>query len=84
MSRMAFDDPHGTSDRARQHLLDNRCEHAPKRHRTRKRRIRMSAKKKASVAHQNALYKARQKKLNKAARDYWEGRRDSHPCGSNL
>lgn len=32
MSRRSFDDPHGKSDEARNALLDNRNEHAPKRH----------------------------------------------------
>jgi hypothetical protein len=43
MSHRTFtNDPHGTSDVARQALLDNRSEHKPKRRRTLARRKRLS------------------------------------------
>ena len=43
MSHRTFNnDPHGISDAARRALLDNRCEHKSKRHRTLGRRKRLS------------------------------------------
>lgn len=79
MSRRSFDDPHGTSDEARQGLLDNRCEGGPKRHRTKGRRKRLSAKKKAVIAHRNAIALARYRRRKALVRAYWAGTRDEHP-----
>lgn len=79
MSHRTFDDPHGTSDKARQGLLDNRCEHKPKRHRTIGRRKRLSAAKRARIKHHLAVTAARVKRFKAAARAYWAGEADSHP-----
>lgn len=79
MSHRTFDDPHGTSLAARQGLLDNRCEHKPKRHRTLGRRRRISAKKKRKVAAKVAAIDAARRKFKAAARAYWRGERDDHP-----
>lgn len=79
MSHRTFDDAHGTSDVARQGLLDNRVEHAKKRHRTLGRRRRMSKTKKRRVElYLSKRDKARAKYLREA-RMYWCGQRESHP-----
>jgi len=79
MSHKTFDDPHGTSDRARQGLLDNKCEHGGKRHRTSGRRRRMSAAKRQRVKHRLAVkFKAKSRWLAQA-RAYWRGEAEEHP-----
>lgn len=78
MPLRSFDNP--LSDEARQHLLDRRGERAhPKRHRTRKRAIRVSAVKRAKRKHRAALAKANQAKRLAAARAYWAGEATGHP-----
>jgi len=79
MSHRTFDDPHGTSTEARQGLLDNRCEHGPKRHRTKGRRKRISAKKKARIKHANGVRLAAFRKFKDRARAYWRGISEAHP-----
>lgn len=79
MSRRSFDDPTGTSDRARQGLLDNRSEHKPKRHRTRKRSKALGAAKRQRAAHKVAVNAARRSRKLAAARAYWRGERENHP-----
>lgn len=78
MSHKTFDDPHGTSDRARQGLLDNRCEHGPKRHRTKARKKRISKAKRQRIKHHLAIQKAARTKHLAAVRSYWTGSGD-HP-----
>ena len=79
MSHRTFNDPHGTSLEARQGLLDNRCEHGPKRHRTIGRRKRQSAAKKARVKHNAAVRLAAYRKFKAKARAYWAGEAEAHP-----
>lgn len=79
MSHRTFNDPHGTSDFARQSLLDNRAEHKPKRHRTKGRRIRLSKAKRQRVKAHLALQVAERRKHVAAVRSYWMGMGD-HPC----
>ncbi len=79
MSRRSFDDPHGETTAARQALLDNRCEHATKRHRVRKRSKKLSAKKKSAIKHASAVNNAKRKRKSDAARAYWRGERPDHP-----
>jgi hypothetical protein len=78
VSRRSFDDPHGKSDAARQALLDNRDEHATKRHRTQKRAKALSAAKRERAAHRRAMNDAKRSKKLAAARAYWSGKGD-HP-----
>ena len=79
MSHRTFNDPHGTTDEARQGLLDNRCEHGPKRHRTKGRRKRLSAKQKAKIKHNLALSKAAFRRYKARVQAYWRGEADGHP-----
>ncbi len=79
MSRKSFDDPHGQSIEARQALLDNRCEHKTKRHRTRKRSKKLSEAKRSRAAHRRAVNDAARRKKLAKARAYWQGKRDEHP-----
>lgn len=80
MSRRSFDDdPHGKSDAARQALLDNRNEHAPKRHRTRKRNKALSAKKRSALAHRNSRAAATRARKHAAALAYWRGETPEYP-----
>lgn len=78
MSHKTFDDPHGTSDRARQGLLDNRSEHGPKRHRTKGRRKRLSKAKRQRVRHHLAMQAAARTKHLAKVRAYWRNEGD-HP-----
>lgn len=79
MSHRTFNDPHGTSLEARQGLLDNRCEHLPKRHRTIGRRKRMSAAKKAKIKRATAMHLAALWRYKAKARAYWSGETETHP-----
>lgn len=79
MSHRTFDDPHGTTLEARQGLLDNRCEHGPKRHRTLGRRKRMSAKKKSRIKAANAKRLAAFRRHKARIQAYWSGETESHP-----
>lgn len=76
MSRRTFDDPQ--SDAARQALLDNRCEHKPKRHRTLARRKRLAKAKRQRVKRQLEAKIAARKKYVARVRAYWSGEED-HP-----
>lgn len=78
MSHRTFNDPHGTSEAARQGLLDNRCEKGPKRHRVKGRRKRMSEAKKRRIKHYLTMQKIARTKHLVAARAYWAGLGD-HP-----
>jgi len=79
MSHRTFDDPHGTSTAARQGLLDNRCEHGPKRHRTLGRRRRLSKAKKKRIKAAYAKRLAELRAFKKKVRAYWLGELDEHP-----
>ena len=79
MSRYSFDDPHGETTAARQALLDNRCEHGTKRHRTRKRSKKLSAKKKSVAKHVAAVKNAKRRRKAAAALAYWRGDREEYP-----
>jgi hypothetical protein len=79
VSAKTFDDAHGMSDEARCGLLDNRCEHGSKRHRTRKRMKAVSARKKEQAKHVVAVANARRRRWLAAARAYWEGACNEHP-----
>jgi hypothetical protein len=78
MSHKTFNDPHGTSDIARQGLLDNRCEHAAKRHRTGPRKRRLSKAKRQRIKHHLAMQAAARAKHLAKVRAYWCGAGD-HP-----
>lgn len=78
MSHKTFNDPHGTSMEARQGLLDNRCEHGPKRHRTKARRKRLSKAKRQRIKHHLAMQAAARKKFTAKVRAYWRNEGD-HP-----
>jgi hypothetical protein len=83
MSHRTFNDPcqngnHGTSDVARQALLDNRCEHKPKRHRTLARRKRLSKAKRQRVKHHLEMQAATRRKFLIQVRRYWANEGD-HP-----
>lgn len=78
MSHRSFSDPHGTSDTARQALLDNVCEHAPKRHRTLGRKKRISKAKRERVKRRLAVKLVGMRKYHAAVRAYWRGQGD-HP-----
>lgn len=78
MSHRTFNDPHGTSTEARQGLLDNRCEHGPKRHRTKARKKRLSKAKRQRIKHHLVIQKASRIKHVTAVRAYWAGSGD-HP-----
>lgn len=77
MSHRTFNDPN--SIEARQALLDNRCEHAPKRHRTKPRTKRLAAAKRARIKHTLATQEAAQRRHHAAVRAYWTGETDTHP-----
>lgn len=77
MSHRTF--ANANSIEARQHLLDNRCEHAPKRHRVRQRSKRASAAKRTRVKHALAIYAAKAARYHAAVAAYWAGTRDGHP-----
>lgn len=79
MSRYSFDDANGTSTAALQALLDNRCEHATKRHRTQKRAKKLSAKKRSAVKHAAEARDAKRRRKSAAALAYWRGETDEHP-----
>lgn len=79
MSHRTFDDPHGTSDRARQGLLDNRTEHTPKNHRTLGRRKRMSKEKRSRVKHHLEENKVWYRQYLSKVRRYWRGEEENHP-----
>lgn len=79
MAHRTFDDPHGTSLEARQALLDNRCEHKPKRHRTLGRRKRLSAKKRAKIKQATAVRLAAFRRFKERVRAYWHGDAEAHP-----
>lgn len=78
MSRRIFD-AHGTSAAARQALLDNRCEHKPKNHRTLGRRRRLSATKKQRIKGAVAARIAAFRRFKEKVRAYWNGERENHP-----
>lgn len=78
MSHKTFDDPHGTSDRARQGLLDNRSERKPKRHGTLKRRKRLSKAKRQRIKSYLAMRDAARIKHLAKVRAYWRNEGD-HP-----
>lgn len=78
MSHRTFDDPHGTSTEARQGLLDNRCEHGPKRHRTKARRKRLSLAKRQRIKHHLEMRAASRRKYMAKVRAYWRHEGD-HP-----
>ncbi len=79
MSHRTFmNDPHGTSDVARQALLDNRCEHKPKRHGTLKRRKRLSKVKRERIKARLAVQIAARRKYFAKVRAYWQNEGD-HP-----
>ena len=78
MSHRTFNDPNGTSTEARQGLLDNRCEHGPKRHRTKARRKRLSKAKRQRIKHHLAMQAASRKKYTAKVRAYWQHEGD-HP-----
>lgn len=73
MSHRTFNNP--KSIEARQHLLDNRCEHGPKRHRTAKRKSRVKAAKVAAGKVRAAIQLAARRRLLAASRAYWSGER---------
>lgn len=76
MSHRVFNNPN--SDAARQHLLDNRCEHKTKRHRTKGRRIRLNKEKRRRIkAHLERVAADRREHLT-AVRAYWAGA-GNHP-----
>lgn len=79
MSHRTFDDPHGTTLEARQGLLDNRCEHGPKRHRTLGRRKRLSKKRKAKIAYANKVRLVAFRRHKAKIRAYWSGEAEEHP-----
>lgn len=79
MSRRSYDDPHGETVEARQGLLDNRCEKAPKKHRVKGRRVRRTAAKKRSIARKVELVNANRRRFQEKALAYWRGERDDHP-----
>ena len=81
MSHKTFDDPHGTSDMARQGLLDNRSEHKSKRHGTLKRRKRLSKAKRQRIKAYLERRDAAVRKYKAAVRSYWRGESD-HPTGT--
>ena len=78
MSLRTFDDPHGIGDRARQGLLDNRCEHGPKRHRTKPRTKRLSKAKRQRIKAHLERCNAEMRKYRAAVHAYWYGLSD-HP-----
>jgi hypothetical protein len=77
MSHRTFNDPHGTSDVARQALLDNRSEHKPKR-RTLARRKRLSKAKRKRIKHHLEMKAASRRKYVAKVRSYWNNEGD-HP-----
>jgi hypothetical protein len=78
MSHRTFDDP--GSIEARQALLDNRCEHAGKRHRVRKRFAKRAAKNKAAVAHKVGKALAAARRQRAAVRAFWAEEVDEYPA----
>lgn len=74
MSHRTFDD--ATSIQARQALLDNRCEHGQKRHRTRKRKARLNAVARAMGEHKRKANMAKCHRLLAITRAFWRGDRD--------
>lgn len=78
MSHRTFNDPHGTSLEARQGLLDNRAEHATKRHRTLARCKRLSKAKRQRIKHHLAMQAAARTKHLTKVRAYWRNEGD-HP-----
>jgi hypothetical protein len=80
MSHRTINDPHGTSDVARQALLDNRSEHKPKRHRTLARRKRLSKAKRQRIKHHLEMKAATRRKYVAKVRNYWTGKNaGDHP-----
>jgi hypothetical protein len=77
MSHRTFDDPN--SIEARQALLDNRCEHGPKRHRTRRRSKKRAKLKRQQMAHKIVVTAASQRRWHSAVVAYWSGAREEHP-----
>jgi hypothetical protein len=75
MSHRTFNDPHA----ARQALLDNRCQHKPKNHRTLARRKRLSKAKRQRVKHHLEMKAASRRKYVARVRSYWNNEGD-HPC----
>ena len=77
MAHRTFADPN--SIEARQHLLDNRCEHGPKRHRTKKRKSRHIAAKRVKGVRVQALSAVERMRRLTLMREFWQGERDAHP-----
>ncbi len=78
MSHRSFADPNSLE--ARQALLDNRCEHATKRHRVRKRQKALSAAKRARIKHVVGMALAARRRHTAAVRAYWTGQAEEHPA----
>lgn len=76
MSSRTFNDPQ--SDAARQALLDNRCEHKPKRHRTLARRKRMAKAKRQRIKLRLEMKIVARRKHVAKVRAYWQNEGD-HP-----
>lgn len=79
MSRLTFNDPYGTSLAARQGLLDNRCEHKSKNHRTLGRRKRIAKAKRQEVKMRVVAKIAAYRKYKASVRAYWRNEIDDHP-----
>lgn len=78
MALRAFDN--GNSDAARQFLLDRRCErNHPKRHRTKKRKLRVNAVKRAKARARIAANNRARDAYLQASKAYWSGLSDEHP-----
>lgn len=78
MTLQSFTD--GTSDEARQHLLDRRNERKhPKRHRTLGRRRKLRKAKMSAINSKNVMDQKERRKFLSAARAYWAGNSDGHP-----
>jgi hypothetical protein len=79
MSHRTFNDPFQNGDAARQALLDNRCEHKPKRHRTLGRRKRLSKAKRQRIKHHLEMKAASRRKFLIQVRRYWNNEGDHPP-----
>lgn len=78
MSHRTFNDP--SSDAARQALLDNRCEHKPKNHRTLGRRRRLSKAKRQRIKKHIEMKIAARRKYVAKVRAYWQNEGDHPRC----
>jgi hypothetical protein len=78
MSLRSFAD--SNSIEARQFLLDRKCErNHPKRHRTGKRKGKMSRKKRSRLKHWAAIRAKETQKYRAAVRAFWSGEIEMHP-----